>query len=57
MIGNPEEALSYLRFFTDGNIVDNCAITPNTMYREGSNLAIESPLAAAQSVLDMLVLA
>ncbi|MCT9931300.1 hypothetical protein N5079_13840 [Planotetraspora sp. A-T 1434] len=55
LFGNPEEALSYLRFFIDGNVVDNCAITPNTMYREGGNLAIESPLAAAQSVLDMLI--
>ncbi|WP_394828158.1 glycosyl hydrolase family 95 catalytic domain-containing protein [Pendulispora albinea] len=51
----PEEALSHLRFFLDGNIVDKCQLTPNTMYREGSNFAIESPLAAAQSVLDMLV--
>jgi alpha-L-fucosidase 2 len=55
LFGNPEEALSYLRFFIDGNVVDNCALTPNTMYREGSNLAIESPLAAAQSVLDMVI--
>lgn len=55
LFGNPEEALSYLRFFIDGNVVDNCAITPNTMYREGSNFAVESPLAAAQSLLDMVV--
>ncbi|MEV1172297.1 glycoside hydrolase family 95-like protein [Nonomuraea sp. NPDC049784] len=55
LFGNPEEALSHLRFFIDGNVADNCAITPNTMYREGSNLAIESPLAAAQSLLDMLI--
>jgi alpha-L-fucosidase 2 len=55
LFGNPEDALSYLRFFIDGNVVDNCALTPNTMYREGSNLAIESPLAAAQSVLDMVI--
>jgi alpha-L-fucosidase 2 len=50
-----EEGLDFLRFFIDGNVVDNTALTPNTMYREGSNFAIESPLAAAQSVLDMLV--
>jgi hypothetical protein len=55
LFGNPEDALSYLRFFIDGNVVDNCALTANTMYREGSNLAIESPLAAAQSVLDMVI--
>ncbi|MEV6158030.1 glycoside hydrolase family 95-like protein [Nonomuraea sp. NPDC052129] len=55
LFGNPEEALAQLRFFIDGNVVDNCAITPNTMYREGANFAIESPLAAAQSVLDMLI--
>ncbi|HEU4422745.1 MAG TPA: Tat pathway signal sequence domain protein [Pilimelia sp.] len=51
----PEEGLAHLTFFIDGNVVDNCQLTPNTMYREGSNFAIESPLAAAQSVLDMLV--
>jgi hypothetical protein len=51
----PEEGLAHLRFFIDGNVADNCQLTPNTMYREGSNFAIESPLAAAQSVLDMLV--
>jgi hypothetical protein len=51
----PEEALAHLRFFVDRNVADNCQLTENTMYREGSNFAIESPLAAAQSVLDMLV--
>jgi hypothetical protein len=51
----PEEALSFLRFFLDRNVVDSTALTANTMYREGSNFAIESPLSAAQSVLDMLV--
>jgi len=51
----PEEGLAHLTFFTDGNVVDNTQLTPNTMYREGANFAIESPLAAAQSVVDMLV--
>jgi len=51
----PEEALANLRYFTDGNVSDSCQLTPNTMYREGSNFAIESPFAAAQSMLDMLV--
>ena len=51
----PEDALAYLRFFVDRNVVDNTQLTPNTMYREGSNFAIESPLAAAHSVLDMLL--
>ncbi|MEV2273185.1 glycosyl hydrolase family 95 catalytic domain-containing protein [Nonomuraea africana] len=55
LFGNPEQALAHLKFFVDGNVADNCAMTPNTMYREGSNKAIESPLAAAQSLLDMLV--
>ncbi|WP_020672077.1 glycosyl hydrolase family 95 catalytic domain-containing protein [Amycolatopsis nigrescens] len=55
VMGEPEEALRYLKFFLDGNVVAKTQLTPNTMYREGSNLAIESPLAAAQSVLDMLV--
>ncbi|MFB6980381.1 glycosyl hydrolase family 95 catalytic domain-containing protein [Streptomyces scopuliridis] len=55
LFGNADRALSYLKFFTDGNTVDGTQLTPNTMYREGSNFAIESPLAAAQSLLDMLV--
>jgi alpha-L-fucosidase 2 len=55
VMDSPEEALSFLRFFLDRNIVDNTQLTPNTMYREGRNFAIESPLTAAQSVLDMLV--
>ena len=54
-MGAPEEALSHLRFFLDRNIVDSCELTANTMYREGSNFAIESPLAAAQSLLDMVL--
>ncbi|QWF83687.1 glycosyl hydrolase family 95 catalytic domain-containing protein [Amycolatopsis sp. CA-230715] len=55
VMGDPEEALRYLRFFLDGNIVADTQLTPNTMYREGKNFAIESPLTAAQSVVDMLV--
>lgn len=55
VMAEPERALDFLRFFLDGNVVDNTQLTPNTMYREGSNFAIESPLAAAQSVLDMVV--
>jgi alpha-L-fucosidase 2 len=55
VMADPEPALDFLRFFLDRNIVDNTQLTPNTMYREGSNFAVESPLSAAQSVLDMLV--
>ncbi|HEX6360163.1 MAG TPA: hypothetical protein VF106_44990 [Actinophytocola sp.] len=55
VMSDPEPALDFLRFFLDRNIVDGTQLTPNTMYREGSNFAVESPLAAAQSVLDMLV--
>ena len=51
----PEEALRYLRFFLDRNIVADTQLTPNTMYREGSNFALESPITAAQSVVDMLM--
>lgn len=29
-------------------------MTPNTMHREGSGFALESPVSAAQSLLDML---
>ncbi|WP_328436458.1 hypothetical protein OHA71_02925 [Streptomyces sp. NBC_00444] len=54
LFGNAEEALTYLRFYLDGNVVDNCALTPNTMYREGSNFALESPISAGQSLLDMV---
>jgi hypothetical protein len=55
VMDSPDESLAFLRFFLDRNVVDSTELTPNTMYREGSNFAIESPLAAAQSVLDMLV--
>ena len=55
LFGNPDKALSYLKYFVDGNVVDKTQMTPNTMYREGNNFAIESPLAAGQSLLDMLV--
>ncbi|WJV50432.1 glycosyl hydrolase family 95 catalytic domain-containing protein [Streptomyces flavofungini] len=54
LFGKPEEALRHLRFFLDGNVTDKCAMTPNTMYREGSNFALESPISAGQSLLDML---
>ncbi|MCP3805499.1 hypothetical protein NLX83_40165 [Allokutzneria sp. A3M-2-11 16] len=55
LMDSPEEALANLLGFLDGSIVHETQLTPNTMYREGTNLAIESPLTAAQSVLDMLV--
>jgi alpha-L-fucosidase 2 len=51
----PEDALAYLRTFTDRTVVADTELLANTMYREGSNFAIESPLAGAQSILDMLV--
>ncbi|MFF2961293.1 hypothetical protein ACFVT1_20750 [Streptomyces sp. NPDC057963] len=51
----PEKALDFLTFFTDLNVVADCQMTVNTMYREGKNLALESPLSAAQSMLDMVV--
>ncbi|MET7622204.1 glycoside hydrolase family 95-like protein [Streptomyces sp. NPDC005408] len=51
----PERALDSLTFFTDLGIVDSCQMTVNTMYREGKNFALESPLAGAQSLLDMAV--
>ncbi|MFD8455360.1 glycosyl hydrolase family 95 catalytic domain-containing protein [Streptomyces antimycoticus] len=50
-----EEALNLLTFLTDGNLIKNAWITPNTMYVEGGNLATESPLTAAQSILEMAV--
>jgi hypothetical protein len=55
VMDSPEEALANLQYFLAGNVTDSTQLTPNTMYREGSNFAIESPPAAAQSVLDMLV--
>ncbi|QIB47332.1 glycosyl hydrolase family 95 catalytic domain-containing protein [Streptomyces aureoverticillatus] len=54
LFGKPEQALRHLRFFLDGNVTDKCAMTPNTMYREGSNFALESSISAGQSLLDML---
>jgi hypothetical protein len=55
LMGQPAQALSYLRFLLDRNVIGVAQLMPNTMYKEGSNLAIEAPLTAAQSVLDMLV--
>ncbi|MFC9860657.1 MULTISPECIES: glycosyl hydrolase family 95 catalytic domain-containing protein [unclassified Streptomyces] len=55
VMDEPEKALDFLTFFTDLNVVADCAMTVNTMYREGRNLALESPLSAAQSMLDMVV--
>jgi len=54
-MGAPEEALTFLKTFVDRATGGNTELLPNTMYREGGAFAIESPLAAAQSVLDMLV--
>ncbi|GAA2066866.1 hypothetical protein GCM10009801_13730 [Streptomyces albiaxialis] len=54
VMDEPEKALDFLTFFTDLNVVDDCQMTVNTMYREGRNLALESPLAGAQSMLDMV---
>ncbi|MFJ9782273.1 glycosyl hydrolase family 95 catalytic domain-containing protein [Amycolatopsis sp. NPDC101161] len=51
----PQEALRYLKFFLDRNVVADTELTANTMYREGSNFAIESPITAAQSIVDMLM--
>ncbi|MFI7340585.1 glycosyl hydrolase family 95 catalytic domain-containing protein [Streptomyces sp. NPDC050085] len=55
VMNDPERALDFLTFFTDLGVVADCAMTPNTMYREGKNFALESPLSAAQSMLDMAV--
>ncbi|MFI6724524.1 glycosyl hydrolase family 95 catalytic domain-containing protein [Streptomyces atratus] len=55
VMDEPEKALDLLTFFTDLKVVADCGMTVNTMYREGKNLALESPLSAAQSMLDMVV--
>ncbi|ROQ69637.1 hypothetical protein EDD93_4138 [Streptomyces sp. 840.1] len=55
VMSEPEKALDFLTFFTDLKVVADCRMTVNTMYREGRNLALESPLSAAQSMLDMVV--
>ncbi|MFB7187659.1 hypothetical protein ACFCZT_20670 [Streptomyces sp. NPDC056230] len=55
VMDDPEKALDFLTFFTDLKVVADCQMTVNTMYREGKNLALESPLSAAQSMLDMVV--
>jgi hypothetical protein len=55
-MGRPEEALSFLRYFLDRKQVgSNAVLTENTFYREGGNLAIESPLMSGQAVLEMMV--
>lgn len=54
-IGRPEQAVDLLTYFTDGNVFRNSRMTENTMYVEGGNLAVESPLTAGQSVLDMVI--
>ncbi|MFJ8822603.1 glycosyl hydrolase family 95 catalytic domain-containing protein [Streptomyces sp. NPDC102467] len=54
-IGRPDQALDLLASFTDGHVFHNSRMTENTMYVEGTNLAVESPLTAGQSVLDMMV--
>ncbi|TWP50882.1 twin-arginine translocation signal domain-containing protein [Lentzea tibetensis] len=55
-MNRPEEALQFLRYFLDRNQVGtNATLTENTFYREGGNLAIESPLVSAQAVLEMLI--
>ncbi|WP_163508929.1 glycosyl hydrolase family 95 catalytic domain-containing protein [Fodinicola acaciae] len=54
VMNSPEEALRYLRAFIDGTVIGDTQITPNTMYREGNNFALESPLTGAQSLLDMV---
>ncbi|MFD9893038.1 glycoside hydrolase family 95-like protein [Amycolatopsis sp. NPDC059027] len=51
----PEEALKFLQVFLNRTIVGDTQLTPNTMYREGANFAIESPITAAQSIVDMQV--
>ncbi|MFE0379397.1 glycoside hydrolase family 95-like protein [Streptomyces inhibens] len=55
VMGEPERALDLLTFFTGRNTVADCQLTENTMYREGKNFALESPLAAVQSMLDMVL--
>lgn len=55
VMDEPEKALDHLTLFTDLKVVADCAMTVNTMYREGRNFALESPLSAAQSMLDMAV--
>lgn len=55
VMSEPEKALDFLTFFTGLKVVADCQMTVNTMYREGRNLALESPLSAAQSMLDMVV--
>jgi alpha-L-fucosidase 2 len=55
-MGRPEDALSFLRHFLDRKQVgSNAVLTENTFYREGGNLAIESPLMSGQAVLEMMV--
>jgi hypothetical protein len=55
-MGRPEDALSFLRYFLERKQVGtNAVLTENSFYREGGNLAIESPLMSGQAVLEMMV--
>ncbi|HEX7303598.1 glycosyl hydrolase family 95 catalytic domain-containing protein [Lentzea sp.] len=55
-MGRPEDALSFLRHFLERRPVGaNAVLTENSFYREGGNLAIESPLMSGQAVLEMMV--
>ncbi|MYU52950.1 MULTISPECIES: glycosyl hydrolase family 95 catalytic domain-containing protein [Streptomyces] len=55
VMGAPEQALDLLTYFTDRNTAADCQLTENTMYREGKNFALESPLTGVQSMLDMVL--
>jgi hypothetical protein len=54
-IGRPEEALRHLTTLVEGHVSADTGLTPNTMYRQGAELSMEAPFAAAQSLLDLLV--
>ncbi|MBP2473442.1 hypothetical protein JOF53_002314 [Crossiella equi] len=57
LMGEPEQALGFLKHLVDGKEIGhaNARLTASTMYVEGTNLALESPLAAAEAVLHMLL--
>ncbi|MGO1048676.1 glycosyl hydrolase family 95 catalytic domain-containing protein [Crossiella sp. CA198] len=55
LMGEPDQAIGHLRHLLDGNVIGVARLTPNTMYVEGNNLALESPLSAAESVLHLLL--
>ena len=54
-MGRGDNAVELLNHLLDNRLWESAYISPNTMYIEGNNPVMETPLAAAQSIQDMLL--